>query len=78
MSPLNVALRSICISIVNVLKVCKSVASSYLTSYAAGKEEHAAVSINPDNTHNVLKLKMERWAVSKILARDAKQEKLRV
>ena len=45
MSPPNVPLWSICKSSLNVLKMCKSVASRYLTSYAAGKEEHAEVSI---------------------------------
>ena len=53
MSPLIVALWSICKSSLNVLKVCKSVASRYLTSYAAGKEEHAEVFINPDKAHDV-------------------------
>ena len=81
MSPLNVALWSICKSSLNVLKVCKSVASRYLTSYAAGKEEHADVSINPDNAHNVLNVQVQKienkklGGVRKILAREAKKEK---
>ena len=58
MSPLNVPLWSICKWSLNVLKVCKSVASRYLTSYAAGKEEHAEVSINPENSHNVLNVQV--------------------
>ena len=80
MSPLNVALWSICKSSLNVLKVCKSVASRYLASYAAGKEEHAEVSINTDNSHNVLYLQVQKieniklGGVRKILAREAKQE----
>ena len=81
MSPLNVALWSICKSSLNVLKVCKSVASRYLTSYAAGKEEHADVSINPDNAHNVLNVQVKKienkklGGVRKILAREAKHDK---
>ena len=81
MSPLNVALWSITRSSLNVLKVCKSVASRYLTSYAAGKEEHADVSINPDNAHNVLNVQVQRienkklGGVRKILARETKQHK---
>ena len=81
MSPLNVPLWSICKSSLNVLKVCKSVASRYLTSYAAGKEEHAEVSINPENSHNVLNVQVQKienkklGGVRKILAREAKQEK---
>ena len=81
MSPLNVPLWSILKSSLNVLKVCKSVASRYLTSYAAGKEEHADVSINPDNAHNVLNVKVQNienkklGGVRKILAREAKQQK---
>ena len=81
MSPLNVPLWSIVKSSLNVLKVCKSVASRYLTSYAAGKEEHADVSINPDNAHNVLNVKVQNienkklGGVRKILAREAKQRK---
>ena len=58
MSPPNVPLWSICKSSLNVLKMCKSVASRYLTSYAAGKEEHAEVSINPENSHNVLNVQV--------------------
>ena len=82
MSPLNVALGSICRSSLNVLKVCKSVASRYLTSYAAGKEEHAEVSINPDTTHNVLNVQVQKMeniklgGVRKISAREAKQDKI--
>ena len=74
-------LWSICKSSLKVLKVCKSVASRYLTSYAAGKEEHAEVSINPENSHNVLNVQVQRienkklGGVRKILAREAKQEK---
>ena len=81
MSPLNVALWSICKSSLNVLKVCKSVASRYLTSYAAGKEEHADVAINPENSHNVLNVQVQKienkklGGVRKILAREAKQDK---
>ena len=60
MSPLNVALWSITRSSLNVLKVCKSVASRYLTSYAAGKEEHADVSINPEKAHNVLNVQVQK------------------
>ena len=81
MSPLNVALWSICKSSLNVLKVCKSVASRYLTSYAAGKEEHADVAINPENAHNVLNVQVQKienkklGGVRKILAREAKQDK---
>ena len=81
MSPLNVALWSICKSSLNVLKVCKSVASRYLTFYAAGKEEHAEVSINPDNAHNVLNIQVQKienkklGGVKKILAREAKKDK---
>ena len=78
MSPLNVALWSICKSSLNVLKVCKSVASRYLTSYAAGKE-HAEVSINPDNSHNVLNVQVQKTEKKKLggvrKAREAKQEK---
>ena len=48
MSPLKGASWSVCKSNLNVSKVCKSVASRYLTSYAAGKE-HAEFSINPYN-----------------------------
>ena len=81
MSPLNVALWSICKSSLNVLKVCKSVASRYLTSYAAGKEEHVEVAINPDNAHNVLDVKVLKTenkklaGVRKILARQKLEEK---
>ena len=81
MSPLNVHLWSIVKSSLNVLKVCKSVASRYLASYAAGKEEHADVSINPDNAHNFLNVKVQNienkklGGVRKILAREAKQQK---
>ena len=80
MSPLKVALWSICKSSLNSLKVCKSVASRYSTSYAAGKEEHAEVSINPDNAHNVLniqvqKIENKKLGVRKILAREAKKDK---
>ena len=81
MSPLNVALWSITKSSLNVLKVCKSVASRYLTSYAAGKEEHADVSINPANAQNVLNVQVQKienkklGGVRKILARETKEQK---
>ena len=81
MSPLNVALWSITRSSLNVLKECKSVASRYLTSYAAGKEEHADVSINPEKAHNVLNVQVQKieneklGGVRKSLARETKQQK---
>ena len=81
MSPLNVPLWSIVKSSLNVLKVCKSVASHYLTSYAAGNEEHADVSNNPDNAHNFLNVEVQNienkklGGVRKILARETKQQK---
>ena len=81
MSPLDVPLWSIVKSSLKVLKVCKSVASRYLTSYAAGKEEHVDVSINPDNANNVLNVKVQNienkklGGVRKILAREAKQQR---
>ena len=79
MSPLNVALWSITKSSLNVLKVCKSVASRYLTSYTAGKEEHADVSMNPANSHNVQVQKIEnkKLGVRKILA-ELKNKKRKV
>ena len=81
MSPLNVPLWSIVKSSLNVLKVCKSVASRYLTSYAAGKEEHADVNINPDNSSNRLNIRVENvqnkkiGGVRKILSRETKNQK---
>ena len=81
MSPLNVPLWSIVKSSLNVLKVCKSVASRYLTSYAAGKEEHADVNINPKNSSNGLNIRVENvqnkkiGGVGKILSRETKDQK---
>ena len=53
MSPLNVSLWAIVRSSINVLKICHSMASKYLTSYAAGKEEHAEVTFRPTNFTSV-------------------------
>ena len=81
MSPCNVPLWSITKSSLNVLKVCHSVAHRYLTSYTAGKEEHADVNIHPDNSHNVCNVRVQNiqnkklGGVRKILAREAKQNK---
>ena len=84
MWPLNVPLWSITKSSIIVLKVCKSFATRYLTSYAAGKEEHAKVSINPDKAFNVLNVDVQKIENKKIggirknLAREAKKKKIRV
>ena len=81
MSPLNVPLWSIVKSSLNVLKVCKSVASKYLTSYAAGKEEHGDVNINPDNSSNRLNNRVENvqnkkiGGIRKTLSRETKDQK---
>ena len=81
MSPLNIALWSICKSSLNVLKVCESVASRYLIPYAAGKKEHVEVAIDPENAHNVLNVLVHKienkklGGVGMILAREAKQDK---
>ena len=81
MSPLNVALWSIVRSSLNVLKVCKSVASRYLTSYAAGKEEHFDVSMNAANSSHVFNVKVQKvenkklGGVRKILAQSKKDQK---
>ena len=78
---MNVPLWSICKSSLNVLNVCKSVASRYLTSYAAGKKEHAEVAINPENAHNVSNVQVQKienkklGRVRKILAREDEQDK---
>ena len=66
MSPLNVPLWSTMKSSFKVLKVRKSVASRYLTSYAAGKEDHADVSINPDISPNRLNIRVENVQNKKI------------
>ena len=59
MSPLNAALWIIVRSSLNVLKVCNSVASRYLTSYATGKE-HADVSMNAANSSHLLNVKVQK------------------
>ena len=78
MSPLNVPLWSDVKSSLNALKVCKSVGSRHLTSYAAGNEEHADVNNNRDNLPKRLNLRVENVrnkkveGVRKILSRETK------
>ena len=60
------------------LQICSVQVFNFLCCWM---EEHAEVSINPDNAHNVLNIQVQKienkklGGVKKILAREAKKDK---